>query len=326
MHNNSPEYHERSRTQSHPARPGSVTSHLTPDFHRHYSFNDSRASSPTSSIRSRESEKEHELEVKHEVDHQRERNWNSPHPKWDPNAPHGHGRSVSPLPSSLSPRPSISHAHSHSSSLHNRSPRVESPTQRLYTGRHTLRSSLSHSSLNSASKGSPPGPAPAPWPVREKPLTPGQLRPRSPLPPVDSHSKENGSASKSPAAASSRFGWSLPRNRSSLPPIEFDQQSPERPTHLSHSRIPSSPSPTPGSRPSSRLSGNAKPSHIPVRSPHALAGGSGLKKGHRRSLTELKESTGAIPPPVPEDFVLSTDENGHQDSVLGNSSQPSSTI
>ena len=325
MHNNSTEYLERSRTQSHPTRPGSAISHLTPDFHRRHPFNNSGTSSPTSSIRSPDSEKEHELEIKHEIDHQRERNWNSPHPKWDSNAPRGYGRSVPPLPPSLSPRSSTSHGHSHSPSLHNRSSRIDSPTQHLYTGRPTLRTSSSHSSLNFASKSSPPGPTP--WPVQQKSQTPGQLRPRSsPLPLADPDSKENGIASSSAAAASSRFGWPLPRNRPSLPPIEFDHQSPEQPSHVSRTRTSSSPSPTPGS---SRLSGNAKPSHIPIRSPHALtrtADGSGLKKGHRKSLTELSESAGAIPPPVPEDSVLSTNENGHQDSVLGNFSQLSSTI
>ena len=109
MHNNSTEYLECSRIQSHPTHPGSAISHLMPDFHQHHPFNNLGTSSPTSSIRSPDSEQEHALEIKHKINHQRKHNWNSPHPKWDSNAPHRYGQSVPPLPPSLSPPITASH-------------------------------------------------------------------------------------------------------------------------------------------------------------------------------------------------------------------------
>ena len=109
MHNNSTEYLECSRIQSHPTHPGSAISHLMPDFHQHHPFNNLGTSSPTSSIRSPDSEKEHALKIKHKINHQRKHNWNSPHPKWDSNTPHRYGQSVPPLPPSLSPPIAASH-------------------------------------------------------------------------------------------------------------------------------------------------------------------------------------------------------------------------
>lgn len=334
MHSHSPHHPERTRTQSHPTRPDLATSPRTPDhLHRHHSFNSGRSSSPNSSVQSRDSEKELKLEVKQEVEHVRERNWNASRPKWDPNASHHHGQTVSPFPSSLSPRPPISHAHSHSHPRGVRagSPRLESPIHHLIAGKPTLRPSSSHSSLNTKNKAPARVPSPLPHSATSKGKLPAAShrptshasRPSSPLPPTghaDLHPKENGSASK-PPASSSRFGWQFPRNKNPLPPLEFDQHSPERIPDPAHLRTLSSPSPTPGSRPTSRASGSVKASHIPVRSPHVsernMDGSSGLKKGHKRSTTELSESRGGTPPRLKLKPMPLTEENAHQDSVLG---------
>ncbi|CDO75530.1 hypothetical protein BN946_scf184871.g11 [Trametes cinnabarina] len=86
----------------------------------------------------------------------------------------------------------------------------------------------------------------------------------------------------------SRFGWSFPAKRTPLPPLELDQDSPQKPA----------------SRPSSRTSLSTTPSHIPVRSPRkgaqesSTAGHSEKKRSHRRSVTELAESVGSIPPRI----------------------------
>jgi serine/arginine repetitive matrix protein 2 len=263
----------------------------------------------------------------------RERNWNAPRPKWDPNASPHHGQSVSPLVSSLSPRPSISHVHSHSHSRGIRagSPRLESPIHHLTAGKPTLRPSSSHSSLNTKIKPSPRVPSPSPHSATSNGKQPAvghrptnhASRPSSPLPPTgdaDPHPKENGSASK-PPASSSRFGWQFPRNKNPLPPLEFDQHSPERILDPAHLRTLSSPSPTPGSKLATEASGSVKASHIPVRSPHVsernVGSFSGLKKGHKRSTTELSESRGGTPPRLKLKPMPLTEDNAHQDSVLG---------
>jgi hypothetical protein len=329
MHSHSPHHPERTRTQSHPTRPDLSPDHL----HRHHSFNSGRSSSPSSSVRSHDSEKELESEFKHEIEHVRERNWNAPHPKWNPNAPHHHGRSMSPLPPSLSPRPSISHMHSHSRDLFTGSPRVESPTHHSLGGKSTLRPSSSHSSLNVKDKAPPQIPPPLPHSATRKGKQPTtshhptnhSSRAWSPLPPTDhadthTKEKENGGASKTPAP-SSRFGWQFPRNKNPLPPLELDQHSPQRIANPVHLGTSSPPLPTPGSRPTSRASGSVKASHIPVRSPHIpernVGSSVGLKKGHKRSTAELGESTGGIPPRPNSESVPFAEDNSHQDSVLG---------
>lgn len=271
---------------------------------------------------SHSSEKERELEVKHEIEHSRERNWNSPRPKWDSN-----DRAVSPLPTSLSPRPSISHSHSLSHSL--RTSRAESPTQHLQ-GRKTLRSSLSHSSVSLGDKDKLPPRAVSPSPQGGEIASSSTLlsdigRPRS-----YSQTKDTGTASsagispsKTPASGS-RFGWQFPRNKTQLPPLEYDEHSPER--QSVHSRTLSSPSPSPGSGPLHRSS--AKASHIPVRSHHtpdasrtmASNGGpsrSGPGVGHKGSITELNVSRGGIPPRIDAEPVSSVEEDGHHDVMFG---------
>jgi serine/arginine repetitive matrix protein 2 len=83
---------ERVRTHSlnHLSRPDSAQSQssvLSPNrqLHRHHSFsNTSRASSPAGSSRASQNGKEESEEE--EVIHERERNWNSPQPKWSQHA------------------------------------------------------------------------------------------------------------------------------------------------------------------------------------------------------------------------------------------------
>jgi hypothetical protein len=86
------------------------------------------------------------------------------------------------------------------------------------------------------------------------------------------------------------------------------------------SRTLSSPSPTPGSRLTSRISGSAKTSHIPVRSPQVSernAGSSSALKKHKRNTTELSESVAEIPPQISAETAPFTQDKTHQDSVLG---------
>ncbi|KAF7977750.1 hypothetical protein HWV62_2838 [Athelia sp. TMB] len=320
MNSNSPHY-ERSRTQSQPMRPDSslryTPDHSHPSMYQRHSYHSpgSRASSRASSISSRGSSKELEMEIQHEVDHTRERNWNSPHPKWDPN-----DRAVSPSLRAESPRPPVRHAHS----LSFRGPRPESPTAHLQN-RPSLRSSLSYSSLSASSKDkelpqtestSPQGDPPARSQLNSA------TRPRS-----HSHTKEIGDASPmTHASPANRFGWQFPRNKSQLPPLEFDEHSPER------SDAAPSPSPSPV-RANSRAS--AKASHIPVRAQRtpdvsrtmAVSHESSPRGlGHRRSVTELNESNGSIPPPDPAEIVASPQEDNAEDAMLTSDEDPPSPL
>lgn len=334
---------ERTRTHSNPTRPDSAHSLLSPDhagLHRHHSFSSNRAGSPTSSLSSRGSEKEQEQEVQHEVVHERERNWNSPHPKWQ--QPGQRGRSVSPLPHSPSPSLSASHHHSHSrphvraraESFKTPSTREESPKHHTNSGKQSLRTSTSHSSLHvkentalskaeAASSSSSIGKHAS---LHLNRADNHSSRPHSPLPPV--HGRENETSGHS-AASGSRFGWHFPRSRVPLPPLELDQENPGRPESPKHMRTPSSP--TPSSRPSSRASETTRPSHIPVWSPKKLPdppspstrqkGHGEERKGHKRSTTEFAESVGGIPPRLDVELAPFTFEDTHHERSVSGMSQ-----
>ena len=243
-------YSPRLTERTHPTRPEYATSHpKTPNLPSQ-SFNTYRATSPSSSIRSRDSEKDRELEVKHEIDHVRERNWNSPHPKWTPSTRYEE-RPVSPLSPllpSLSPKPSFSHTRSHSHNARVGTPRVESPTSHMRTGKSPLRPSTSRSSLI-INKSSPRASSPLVHSNKDKhPISNGHLpghtsrsfSPISSADPVDSHAKENG-ISKMPASGS-RFGWQFPRNKTQLPPwisisiLQSGMSMPCTPGHCPHLR------------------------------------------------------------------------------------------
>ncbi|KAI0829898.1 hypothetical protein BC628DRAFT_1359257 [Trametes gibbosa] len=261
---------ERARTHSTPTRPDSAASYLSPTratLHRHNSSNSlsspSRPSSPTSSVHSVEQE------VEHVIEHQRERNWNSPHPKWV--GPLHHRRSLSPLPKS----PAGSPPHT-------------APLKSMSTSRSRTNSTTQAPSLSSTTK---------PTPKEKIP------RPNSPLLHSTAHNQSSSlTRAKSPVAFpshdhaepshngyKSHFGWSFPQKRAPLPPLELDQDSPRKLL----------------ARPSSRTSLTAPPSHIPVPSPrkglHESSSAPSLserKKSHRRSVTEFAESAGAIPPRI----------------------------
>jgi hypothetical protein len=324
----SPHRPERTRTLSHPSRPDSDLSHHTFDHHRKQSFSSGRSSSPSSSVHSRGSENEMELEIKHEIEHVRERNWNAPRPKWDPNNPHRHGRSVSPLPSPSSPRVSTSHmqTHTHSDGFRAGSPGITSSTRRL-ASKPSLRPSSSHSSLNMKDK-APRAPSPLPRSAKSKGKQPAVThlpsnhgsRSSSPLHPVGRTDAQTKEISKG-SASSFHFGWQFPRNKNPLPPLDSDQLSPDTHADTTHSRTLLSPSPTPSSRPTSRASPSVYTSHIPVRSPHVSEhngiGSSGQKRGHKRNVTELSEPTGRTPPRITQKSAPFTQGIPHQDSVKG---------
>ena len=265
--NLSPHLHpERPRTHSHPTRPDSERSHSSPNHPLHYrthSFSSSGTSSPGGSLISHESVKEHEQEIQHELEHGRERNWNAPHPKWDVHAGH-HGRPVSPMPPLAHSASSSSiHSHSHSHSQV-RAESLHTPSAKDLTALHAnARKSPGHPNHTSVKSPRMPhsvGKEKSPGLHR---VTGFPARPNSPLPPPPRTSAENGSPGKSPASGS-RFGWQFPRSRTPLPPLELDQVSPERapPSHVSHLRTLSSPTPGSTSKPIRSLA-----SHIPVKSP-----------------------------------------------------------
>ncbi|OJT12743.1 hypothetical protein TRAPUB_10691 [Trametes pubescens] len=261
---------ERIRTHSTPTRPDSAASYLSPNrptLHRHGSSNSlassSRPSSPAGSISAHSVEEE----VEHVIEHVRERNWNSPHPKWV--NPLHHRRSLSPLPKS----PAGSPPHT-------------VPSRPAATPRSRTNSTPSFASTSkSASKGPARPHSPLLRSTADNKPSP-RTRPKSP---VESSSQEKPDPSL--AGYKTHFGWSFPQKRAPLPPLELEEDSPRK---------------TP-SRPSSRASLSATPSHIPVPSPRKGAqdtpSTSGLsererKRSHRRSITEFSESVGAIPPRI----------------------------
>ncbi|CCL98358.1 uncharacterized protein FIBRA_00353 [Fibroporia radiculosa] len=304
---------ERTRTMSEPQRPESAqafvsSAHRT--LSRHSSMNSisgsSRAASPAGSVSSHD----HNLDTKPEVAQERERNWNSPRPRWVQQPPH-QGRPSSPMPSTLAPPPG------QKAGTPPKSPRRESYVRpRANSSASFKLSSLQESATLSSG-------------------TIGQTLPRSKSPLLPSSASNSLAADKarSPSSASkvdispglkestqasgfrSRFGWSFPQNRAPLPPLELDTHSPERPPQ----------------RPSSRLNGAANTSMIPVRSPNKISSfershspmeESDRRRGHRRNLTEFSHTVGAIPPriidpePVPElkpvpfeDSVFVSDED-----------------
>src|SRR6202022_4454645 len=113
---------------------------------------------------------------------------------------------------------------------HASSPKVELPTRRLHASKPALRPSSSNSSLNVNGRTSPlassslPHLVDAKQPASNHHQTNHTSRTRSPLPQTDHadlSTKENGSASKTPATGT-RFGWQFPRHKAPLPPLELD--------------------------------------------------------------------------------------------------------
>ncbi|KAJ7124938.1 hypothetical protein C8R44DRAFT_702862 [Mycena epipterygia] len=278
---------ERSRKLSQPSRPGSSQSLLSPAISRRHST--STSSSHTSS--------DEEEEIKHVIEHERERNWGAPIPRWHQHplpGHHSHVRATSPLP----PSPSASTSNLRSTdrvraeSLRTRGTvKGDSPVHRNELHRPTVTTSKSVASATPGAQarpksllGSTSRPRPMSYPAR----------PNSPLPPpVEAKSK-----STIPTSAS------LIRRPLSQP------RSPER--DRGHSRIPSSPSPSPGNRPASRTS---MISHIPVRSPgKTQSKASGTINGHKRIPAESQSSDALSLPEVPKTSKAeSTDEGQNGD-------------
>ncbi|KAI0790671.1 hypothetical protein C8Q75DRAFT_760087 [Abortiporus biennis] len=332
---------DRTRTYSQPVRPDSAQSFLTPDrsLRRQKSINSlsgsSRPVSPASSIASFDFEKDEEKEVVKEVEHIRERNWNSPHPKWEAPNLH-HRRSISPLPQSpksplapsfstkLNGKPSSPSSHRESfvkektSSLSRSSSLKEQSLDK--SGRQSLSrsSSLKEISLSKSTSVAETSSlladkTPSSGPKMPSSRTNGHTklpRPSSPAPASISAPK----AGSSTPAYSSKFGWAFPRNRK---PVTSDLES-DRDEHLA----------SPPSRSSSRAS---HASHIPVRSPkksESTAAGmanddvaAARKKGHRRSFTEFTESATPNPPIIKVDSIVLPDLS--QEDMIHESDQDS---
>ncbi|KIJ67850.1 hypothetical protein HYDPIDRAFT_25316 [Hydnomerulius pinastri MD-312] len=316
-----------SHPRSHPPRPPSATPYLTPtlaSLQRQSSRSSLRSDSPTSSLASsHESLKERDQEEKKEVVHERERNWNSPHPKWGTkDHSHENGRKEGISPSSSLLRNQNSSRGHHSLRATSSLPHLGSPN-----GHHdeTQASSKVQSTLHRADTTLGMSTA-----QRHKHIDRSDTQANGHH--IDEYTPAKGSSPRRTPGATSRFGWHFPRSHP-LPPLELDG-SPDRLAQRQdessrHTRDTSSP--TPSSRPSSRVSGVFKSSLIPVRSvtksfssvghgtsdmslTHVLGDEGAFKKGHHRGLTEFSESVGRIPPRVAEDswgqedMVLASDE------------------
>ncbi|KAG2146420.1 uncharacterized protein EDB93DRAFT_1328770 [Suillus bovinus] len=318
-------------SHTHPSRPPSVTAYATPTLaslqRQGSSSRLSGASSPASSHASHDSLQDpEEVEEERKVTHERERNWNSPQPRWNTARHHSHGSSGNEVTS----------ASDHlSQSKSGRSLRTSSSLPRLTLeaqrkGSPTAVKLRSHKGKVDSVLDEPTSVHP---PQGSDPLSPsnnGEASPRTtPLKP----------------AVASRFGWGFSRGHQ-LPPFDLES-SPKRGERSnkepdsSHHHTPtiSSPSPTPGSRPSSRASVVNRSSLIPVLSPSKRDGlfNSGsfasstpkandeekFKMGHRKRLTEFTESVGSIHPHTSihgefgdEDMVLASDEESVSEFAL----------
>ncbi|KAI6021488.1 hypothetical protein BKA83DRAFT_4282595 [Pisolithus microcarpus] len=173
----------------HPPRPLSATPYQTrtlASLQRQSSRSSLRSSSPVS-LASRESLKEQEEEEKREVVHERERNWNSPRPKWGISKRHSLGSSgsggISPPPHRLSNESIQRFSVSSHEAPHPGSSVSQAPDQsNCSCGSFRLWLNQSHE------YGSP--------------------------------SRHSHSPTKTPAAAS-KFGWHF--HRQPLPPLELDR-------------------------------------------------------------------------------------------------------
>lgn len=243
----SPTQHPRVRTQSFSplTRQESETSLLSPEnrsgLRRHHSFNSSRGASPSGSWTSQDEDPE--------TVHERERNWNSPRPKWHDHPPAKHG-SLSPTsPSGHSPYP---HPPA-KGRLHTESQNISMSSA---NGVHQQHNTPSPQEKGRSKRLSLPSPPPV-FPGRESPsgsyqnTKPPHRTTTSSLLPV---SKDNGHSHGSAA----NLGYGLVRNRTFLPPLDRDHESPQRSHLRPHT-------PTSSSAPVKK--GSFKESHIPVRSP-----------------------------------------------------------
>ncbi|KZT29055.1 hypothetical protein NEOLEDRAFT_1145361 [Neolentinus lepideus HHB14362 ss-1] len=326
----------RIRTQSIPARPDSAQS-----MHSVMSSQSSTSQIPsmpstrphrgprrTSSITSSgagssiapvEGEEEEEEEVK-EVLHERERNWNSPHPKWELT-----NRSLSPVSPDQSVLSGSSPSPTHKRFSLNFRRRTESlgvlmrakaeekeeePVPvKTPAKKPPLRSAASMSGLspNGHSPKSPSSPnlhaksgsqSPSYLGLDSKRASGSQIpRPKSPMPPPNSRAKSNPELSKAgermtklPAFKGAAAFQFPSKNLPPLPPLELDEDLQEESPHAPE--VTSSENSAEAEEPSEAFrSGNGNGEA----STKSSADG---KRGHRRSLTEFTGAVGAIPPMI----------------------------
>jgi serine/arginine repetitive matrix protein 2 len=335
--------HERSRTTSNPPRPDSslrrafaqhsngsagslharpssrLSNPSTPErerfsghsltraaLQRHHSQPSPRANSPTGSLRSVGSTAE--VEPKLEVEQERERNWNARKPKWSEHS--GIGQRSQPSTSPLPPTPGPSRHNS----LKTASPTQQSSGRPEYARRQSARVVTAPSNMNGRMSPRPPSSPPRPTLSKRTPEPPRAAtypaRASSPRPP-NSSDKDQNEQSSSPL---SRPGWSFPRNRTQLPPLERDD-TPERPVLNGHAQRASSPSPSPGHRMNS-----GREINIPLWSSRTgeTSAGNGRtepetpRKSHRRSTTEVI-SGGLDPFALPVEPKYAPSDVGHRD-------------
>jgi serine/arginine repetitive matrix protein 2 len=245
----SPTQDPRARTQSFSSLPRqeSQTSLLSPEnrsgLRKHHSFNSSRSASPSGSWTSQDEDPL--LETVHE----RERNWNSPRPKWHDHPPAKHA-SLSPTsPSGHSPYP---HPPA-KGRLHTESQNIPMSSANGIHQRHNTPSPQQTGRSKRLSLHSPPpilSGRESPSGSHQKTKIPHRTTTSSLLPVSKDDSHSDGSAAS--------LGYGLVRNRIFLPPLDRDQGSPRRSHLRPHTPITFS---------APVKKGSFKESRIPERSP-----------------------------------------------------------
>jgi serine/arginine repetitive matrix protein 2 len=181
-----------------------------PSLRRQASFSSSTTSSPTGSMHSAGSGVEEGLE--YEAVLERERNWNAPRPKWASYQALARV-SISSAPSS----PGSDHAQASEGRARTKSLTVASSSQ-LQARQSEERRRISPSASGSRSPLlRPPSNAHSPSPLLRAATHPP--RPISPLP----HSADKVHMHSKRFSAPPHPGWSFPRNRTSLPPLELEE-------------------------------------------------------------------------------------------------------
>lgn len=316
---------DRVRTYSTPSRPDSAQGYLSPVHSHSHSHGLHRKQSITSlSGSSRASSPAHspvhsvEFGEQEVVQHIRERNWNSPHPKWKPSP---NRRSVSPMPHTPPPDASTSDVKivngSNGSISHSRtSLRTRKSIDVLLSTSSTRPSppkdkGKARDDSHMVTHSSPSFAKPSASSSRHTPSDASHTRPSPQPPPPEPESEAAPVPPSSPSKIpnfKSRFGWQFPHNRAPLPPLDVEKDPPPhpelRPTSpvrpLIYSRIP-----TASAHHSHVHQANGDPIH--TEPPKASSPGSPpengqaaihRKKGHRRSPTELHQAVGRIPPRI----------------------------
>lgn len=277
----------RARRDSLTGRPGSSLSQqrLSSLFH---SPKSPRAGSPALSVSSRASSREGEADGQQT----RERNWNSPRPKWEPpsDKPAMRERRRSQI---VSPVPSLQAEHRDRAGAS--PPSLYRRNSAASNGSETHASPAAHARLDKASHVTDPIHTINGVPRAISPADKRQaiIRTQSEIP-----STSSSNISKVPTS-SRQTEWTFPRSRSPIPPTPHDKNnSAHEPLNRVPQRTLSSPASRPGSRAAdtgstrSHLStqANGTEQHSPAPAERRIM--------HRRSVTEYNESVGGVPPKV----------------------------